>query len=633
MKNRYVLLADLPLIVIAAFGAFAGRFDWTFYSERPEFPLYVLTALLIKPPIFWWLGMYRRYWQYASVQEMAVVLLAVTASSLAMALFALIGTSGVLFTLPSGFSRVVLFNDWLLTLATAGGFRLAIRVANESSPAFRHAPSPRDARRVLIVGAGAAGTLVAREMRRNPQLGMTPVGFLDDDAGKVGKHIAGLQVLAETHSLPEIVVSRRVDSVVIAMPTVRGPAVRAIVGMCQRVGVKSQTIPGVFELLDEQVSINRLRSVDIVDLLRRAQVTGQDSAASFVRDRVVLITGAGGSIGYELARQIANASPAKLVLLGHGENSVFDAEAKLRMAFPQVSIATVIADIRDERRMQTVFDRIRPEIVFHAAAHKHVPLMEDHPEEAVTNNIIGTRNVVRQALRVKTERFVLISTDKAVSPVSIMGATKRVAEAVVRMAARESGRAFVAVRFGNVLGSRGSVVHTFKSQIERGGPVTVTHPEMTRFFMTIPEAVHLVLQASGVSKGGELFVLDMGEPVKIVDLARDLIKLSGLSEDDVPIVFTGMRPGEKLHERLFDQEATTLPTSHPEVLQVVETVSERADQLDHTIDLLNEAACLGDRARIAELLGLTLPDETPADETPRRRASDLAPAKPIIVLD
>ena len=305
--------------------------------------------------------------------------------------------------------------------------------------------------------------------------------------------------------------------------------------------------------------------------------------------------------------------------------TLFEAEAKLSAAFPNVPIATMIADIRDERRMTTVFDRVRPAIVFHTAAHKHVPLMEDNPEEAVTNNIIGTRNVVKQALRVQTERFVLISTDKAVAPSSIMGATKRVAEALVRKAARDSGRAFAAVRFGNVLGSRGSVVHTFKSQIERGGPVTVTNAEMTRFFMTIPEAVHLVLQASGASKGGELFVLDMGEAVKILDLARDLIKLSGLSEDEVPIVFTGIRPGEKLHERLYDEGAQTVPTSHPEVLQVMEPMSDNYDHLDDLIDQLNDAACAGDGGRIVSLLGLAPPVAPP----PRRRAADVAPVTPI----
>src|SRR5262249_16127003 len=382
--------------------------------------------------------------------------------------------------------------------------------------------------------------------------------------------------------------------------------------MCNAVGVKSQTIPGVFELLHGRVSVNRLRSVDIADLLRRTPVGGSDNAAEFVAGRVVLITGGGGSIGCELARQIANAAPSHLVLLGHGENSIFEAEALLRAAFPALHLSTIIADIRDNNRMANVFDSVRPAIVFHAAAHKHVLLMEQNPEEAVTNNIIGTRNVVNQALRTGTERFVLISSDKAVSPTSIMGATKHVAEAIVRQATQKSGRAFVVVRFGNVLGSRGSVVNTFKKQIEQGGPITITHPDMKRFFMTIPEAVHLVLQASGKGKGGELFVLDMGEPVKIVELAQDLIKLSGLGEDDVPIVFTGVRPGEKLGEVLFDPSMQTVPTSHPDVLQVVGQEVIIPGNLDAIVDRLENAARRGDHLGIIGLLGQIIPNFAPA---------------------
>jgi len=603
MKNRYVLVTDLPLVAIAAFGAFAARFDWEFYQYRPEFVIYVIAALLLKPAVFVAFGMYRRYWRYASIQDLGAVIVAVSVSSLAMAVF-VAATHG---TLIAQFSRVVVFNDWIMTLAVIGGFRLAIRVVSESAARARGADTHGALRRILIVGAGAAGTMVAREMRRNPQLGMKPVGFLDDDAGKVGKHIEGLRVFGDARMLPDAVRAHRIDTVIIAMPSARGSVVRAVVDMCTEAGVKSQAIPGVFELLDGQATVSRIRNVDIADLLRRSPVNGPANAAGFVAGRVVLITGGGGSIGYELARQIANAGPARLVLVGHGENSIFEAEARLRASFPLISLSTVIADIRDHVRLATVFDRIHPDIVFHAAAHKHVPLMEENPEEAVTNNVIGTRNVVEQALRIGAERFVLISTDKAVSPTSIMGATKRIAETIVRRAARDSGRAFVAVRFGNVLGSRGSVVNTFRQQIERGGPVTVTHPEMTRFFMTIPEAVHLVLQASGEGRGGELFMLDMGEPVKVVQLAQDLIKLSGLDEDDVPIVFTGVRPGEKLHEVLFDVGMQTQPTSHPEVFQVVGADPCLAADLDVLIAQLDDAASRGDRAAVNALLGHAIP--------------------------
>ncbi len=608
MRNRYVLLADLPLVGVAAWAAFTARFDWEFYTHRPEFLPFLLAALAIKPIVFVLVGMYRRYWRYTSIQDLAVVLTAVTASSAVMAMFVGIGV-GRMF---DEFSRVVLVNDWLMTLAAAGGFRVALRVVHDTRTQGRRTRQVAGAQRILIVGAGAAGTMVAREMRRNPQLGMIPAGFLDDDRIKIGKHLAGLPVIGPTAALREVVREQEVDSVVIAMPSAQGRTVRAILNMCNDAGVKSQTIPGVYELLNGQVGVNRLRNVDIADLLRRNPVDGGCTITGFLADRVVLITGAGGSIGSELARQIANARPARLALVGHGENSLFDAEAALKAEFPHIRLTCIVADIRDVPRLATVFDRVRPEIVFHAAAHKHVPLMEDNPEEAVTNNIIGTRNVVEQALRVGTERFVLISTDKAVAPTSIMGASKRIAEGIVRQAATRSGRAFVAVRFGNVLGSRGSVVNTFKKQIEQGGPVTVTDAKMKRFFMTIPEAVHLVLQASGHGRGGELFVLDMGEPILIVDLARDLIKLSGLTEDDIPIVVNGIRPGEKLEEHLFDPGMQTRPTAHPEVLEVAGADAAAGPALDDAVRRLAEAAVRGDRVTIDAVFAELIPGFRPS---------------------
>jgi FlaA1/EpsC-like NDP-sugar epimerase len=607
MKNRYLLLADLALFALAALGAFIARFDWEFFERRPEFGVYVMAALVIKPVVFYLLGMYRRYWRYASIQDLGVVVVAVSASSLAMAVFVALAHGPLI----GVFSRVVLFNDWLMTLATAGGLRLAIRIVHDANARARGGAAAGAPRRILIVGAGAAGTMVAREMRRNPQLGMTPIGFLDDDRGKVGKHVLSLPVLGTIERLPETVMDRRIDLVIIAMPSAKGAAVRRVLDLCTDAGVKSQAIPGVYELLDGVATVSRLRNVDIADLLRRSQIDTKSKVAAYAQDQVVLITGGGGSIGCELGRQIAAASPSRLVLLGHGENSIFEAAARLRAAFPEVRLSTVIADVRDNDRLATVFDRVKPTIVFHAAAHKHVPLMEENPEEAVTNNILGTRNVVRQAIRAGVQRFVLISTDKAVAPTSIMGATKRIAETIVGQAARETGRPFVAVRFGNVLGSRGSVVHTFKQQIERGGPVTVTHPDMTRFFMTIPEAVHLVLQASGEGRGGDLFMLDMGEPVKIVQLAKDLIRLSGLDEHDIPIEFSGIRTGEKLHEVLFDEGMQTRPTSHPEVFQVVGSEPCMAVDLGQLIPELEAAARHGDRTAIARLLEQSIPGFVP----------------------
>ncbi len=623
MKNRYVLLGDVLLIPLAAFAAFAGRFDLGFVGQRPEFGRYVAAALVIKPMVFLCFGLYQRYWRYASIQDLAVVVWAATVSILAMAAYVALSFG----ELAGGFSRIVLFNDWLMTLATAGGLRVAVRLLTETASRDRGAAAGKT-RRVLVVGAGAAGTMVVREMRRNPQLGMQPAGFLDDDIDKVGKYLAGVRVLGSTADLADAVRASRIDHVLIAMPTARGAAVRNVVNSCRVAGVPSQIIPGVFELIGGRASVSRMRTVEIADLLRRAPVM-RETDTGIVTGRVVLITGAGGSIGYELARQVANASPARLVLLGHGENSLFEAEARLRLAFPSVPLATVIADTRDNQRLALIFDQVRPQVVFHAAAHKHVPLMEENPEEAVTNNVTGTRNVVNQAVRVGTDRLVLISTDKAVSPTSIMGATKRVAEAIVRRAAQETGRAFVVVRFGNVLGSRGSVVNTFKEQIERGGPVTVTHPEMTRFFMTIPEAVHLVLQATEAGKGGELFVLDMGEPVKIVDLVRDLIVLSGLEEDEITVVYRGMRPGEKLHERLYDAGYETRPTPHPDVLEVIGADPCVSAALPDLVQKLEQAARHGDRKAITCQLTDLVPGfvHTPSPEPEPRSAVPIKEAQ------
>jgi FlaA1/EpsC-like NDP-sugar epimerase len=618
MRNRYVLLADILLVPIVAFAAFALRFDWRFYTEREEFLSYVAASLVVKPTVFLFFGMYRRYWRYASVPDLLAVLLASAASLVAMGV---IVAAGLIYDPLIEFSRAVLLIDGLLTFLVVGGVRVSVRVVAESQPrASRRAPpSAVRAKQVLVVGAGLAGTMVVREMERNPQLGMKAVGFLDDDSAKQGKQIYGIPVFASTSSLTHVVQQRRVDEVIIAMPTATGKALRSVAEQCRQLGVVSRTVPGVFELLDGNVSVGRLRQIEISDLLKRDQVTPTDNASAYVAGRSVLITGAGGSIGSELCRQVARARPSTLILLGHGENSIFDVQVELQERFPDVKVIAVIADIRDQGRIRQVFERLRPAIVFHAAAHKHVPLMEENPEEAITNNVVGTHNVIEAAVEHDAERFVMISSDKAVSPSSTMGASKRVAEMVVRAAARRTGRSYVVVRFGNVLGSRGSVVPHFKRQIERGGPVTLTHPEMKRFFMTIPEAVHLVLEAGGIGRGGELFVLKMGEPVRIVDLAKDLITLSGLSLEDVAIKFTGVRPGEKLEEALWETGAVVESTSHPEVLRVTEPDETTAAAMADILETLATAAEHGDHLIIQAMLANHLSTFAPSlrGELPR----------------
>jgi FlaA1/EpsC-like NDP-sugar epimerase len=605
MRNRYVLLIDLPLILLAACGAFLLRFDWFFPSTRPEFVPFLLTVVVLKPIIFMAFGLYGRYWMYATANDLVVVVMGVTAASGVLALLVGIAmTSHVIVE----FSRSVMLIDWLLTLVAIGGVRFAIRLLNDRH-VVRIGAHAGPRRNLLVVGAGAAGAAVLREIQRNPGLGLRAVGLLDDDRVKRGKRIHGVRVLGNLETLPDMIDAHGVQEVIIAMPTAPGPVIRRVAQACASAGVVSRTVPGMFELLDGRVSISRLRDVDVSDLLRRPEVLAPVDTASYVNGRTVLVTGAGGSIGLELSRQVAHARPTRLVLLGHGENSLFEAEHQLRSAFREVKFITVVADVRDRDRIHQVFKLYRPEIVFHAAAHKHVPMMEQNPEEAITNNVLGTAHVVSAALEYGTSRFVLISTDKAVEPRNVMGASKRVAEQVVMEAARRYHRAFAVVRFGNVLGSRGSVVPFFKRQIAAGGPVTVTHKDVTRFFMTIPEAVHLVLQACGMSRGGELFVLNMGRPVRIADLAQDLIALSGFTTDEIEIVYTGLRPGEKLDERLWDTGATVDATAHPDVMRVTEP-AERVASVP--LERFATAARSGNRLEIDMLLAQQVASYVPS---------------------
>jgi FlaA1/EpsC-like NDP-sugar epimerase len=597
IRNRYLLAADLPLIALAVFGAFAIRFDLRFIDNRPEFAPYLLVAVLLKPCVYYACGMYRRVWRYAGVHDLFAVTVAVTAAS---ALMAVVATA---FDPMTGVSRAVLVVDWLLSIAFVGGARISVRLLSEhpwGGPTALRPDSGRDRRqkRLLIVGAGDAGAVVAREIQRSARFGLAFVGFLDDEAAKQGKWIHGVQVLAPIASLDEVMVTQRIDEVLIALPSATGPVLRAIAESCRKAGVVSRTMPSVLELVGGQVSVNRLRNLEITDLLRREPVDGEVDCGPYLRSRRVLVTGAGGSIGRELCRQVAQARPERLILLGHGENSLFEARVGLQEMFPDAAIEVVLADVRDRDRLNRAFRIHRPDVVFHAAAHKHVPMMEENPEEAVTNNVVGTRNVVEAALAVGVARLVMISTDKAVAPSSIMGASKRLSEMIVRDAAIRHNVPFVVVRFGNVLGSRGSVVPHFQRQIGQGGPITITHPEVKRFFMTIPEAVHLVLQSGALATCGDLFVLDMGEPVRIVDLARDMIKLSTGADENISIVFTGLRRGEKLEEALWEPDARVDTTAHPHVLRVSEPYGCAGAELAHAVERLVAAAGDGDRLAI-----------------------------------
>jgi FlaA1/EpsC-like NDP-sugar epimerase len=439
---------------------------------------------------------------------------------------------------------------------------------------------------VLIAGAGAAGGVLVKQIEGHPRLGLEPVGFVDDDTSKRGHRLNGLPVLGSLADVAHICRELKVNEVLIAMPNAPGSVVRELVRSASAAGVHTRTLPGFSDIISGRLQPGALRDVEIQDLLRREPVrTELNRVEDLVGGRTVIVTGAGGSIGAELCRQVCALKPVRLILLGHGENSIFCIQQELGRKFPGVRMDSVIADVRSPGQMARVFERFEPATVFHAAAHKHVPLMEENLAEAVLNNVLGTRTVVETAVIAGVEHLVLISTDKAVRPTSVMGATKRVAEQIVQSMAEEHRRNFVAVRFGNVLGSRGSVVPTFLNQIREGGPVTVTHPEMRRYFMTIPESVQLVLQAGTLGKGGEVFVLDMGEPVKIADLAADLIRISGKEVGrDIEIRFTGTRPGEKLYEELFFDSEHASPTGHPKVLRarnagLPEGVSTLVDEL------------------------------------------------------
>ncbi|HET7011068.1 MAG TPA: nucleoside-diphosphate sugar epimerase/dehydratase, partial [Anaerolineales bacterium] len=589
--------------------SFALRLDIgpAFIDYLPRAWFMVAVALVVKPTVYYLFGLYRRYWVYASVRELSLIFVATTTASVVVALFVLLlfPISG----LSGSFPRLIPPIDWLLSLFSVGGLRMSVRLVWELSQRGHKGERQSGARRVVVVGAGDAGSMVVREILRNPQLNLRPVAFVDDDPEKVKKDIHGVRVAGTLQQLAAVVERARAQEVIIAIPTAPGAIVRRVADICRLQGIPFRTMPGIYELLGGKVSVNRLREVDISDLLRREPATIDNEAVGrTLAGKRVLVTGAGGSIGLELCRQVTRWKPAELIMLGHGENSIFEALLELQEGNGDLPLHPVIADVRDPGRMRSVFEQFHPDVVFHAAAHKHVPLMEMNPEEAVTNNVLGTRTLVDAALAAACDRLVLISTDKAVQPYSVMGATKRLAELIVREAALRSGRPYVSVRFGNVLGSRGSIVPLFKRQIARGGPITITHPDMRRYFMTIPEAVHLVLQAAGMGEGGEVFVLRMGDQVLILDLAEDLIRLSGLEPGrDIEIIFTGTRAGEKLSEALWDEGVTYHRTSHPDIVSVEEEITLEGDALEATVGELVRLARESDSGAILGLLSERVP--------------------------
>ncbi len=586
VRNRHFFLLDLALLSFLPPALFSLRLESTQWPADYTQALlaYMALAVPIRIGVAYWSGLYKFLWRYASLVELERLMFAGAVAGVLTIL------AGGVVIVGFGFAPTRLPYSFLLSDAVyAFGILAAPRVA--ARLLARHAAARSGAaKRVIIAGAGEVGQGILREIRRGA-LHMDPVGFVDDDKYKIGQMLGGVPVLGDLSSLPQMLTVHDADEVIIAIAGIRGPVVRTIMHSLAGTGVEARIVPGVAELVSGKVAIESLRKVEIQDLLRRDPiVTDLAAVGAFTTNKTVLVTGAGGSIGSELCRQIASLGPAELIALDHSENQVFEIHGELRQSFPGLRVIPVIADIRDAGRLRSIVAGARPFAVFHAAAHKHVPMMEENVVEAVTNNVLGTRNVLEAALDADVAHFVNISTDKAVRPTSVMGATKRIAEILVMHAATTERQNYVSVRFGNVLGSRGSVIPTFMKQIAARGPVTVTHPEMRRYFMTIPEAVQLVLQAGALGEGGELFVLDMGEPVKIVDLARDLIRLSGLEEGvDVEIEFTGVRAGEKMYEEVLFGGEDVRTTQHPKVLRAAHPLVDPA-VVAHVAGLIQRAA-------------------------------------------
>lgn len=555
-----LLIVDVITIIGVALISLLIRFDGYITPHYMQQMIDALPIMVISYIVMLLsMHLYTRIWRYAGMREMVAVLIATT---LGAGLF----YTGM-YVFDKSLPRSIYLISWILSTGVIGIGRMvlhyiAMRYGGKQS-------TDADMVNTLIIGAGDAGATIAREIERYHKRSRKVIGFIDDDEAKFNRLMGGVRILGNRHDIPSIVKENKVKEIIIAMPSVTRNEIRNIMEICSPLKCKVNTLPGMYQLLDDEVLVSHLHPVSIEDLLERDEVRlDMDIVEHYIRDKVVLVTGAGGSIGSEICRQIMRVGPKQLLLLGHGENSIYLINQELKNIYKDGPIIPIIADIRDKQQLDQIFTQYNPQVVFHAAAHKHVPLMEIQPMAAVLNNIYGTRNVADVAGRHGVERFVMISTDKAVNPTSVMGATKRVAEKVIISMNDTYDTKYITVRFGNVLGSRGSVIPLFKKQIEAGGPVTVTDPEMTRYFMTIPEASQLVLQAGAMGKGGEVFLLDMGEPVKIIDLARNMIRLSGLEPDkDIHIKITGLRPGEKKYEELLTSEEGTNRTNHTKIFE------------------------------------------------------------------
>ncbi len=604
IKKALQAITDFIICIISIYMAFylvlGPHNSWENYHAN-SFLEYILASVAIMLIVHIVFGMYKTRWEYASIKEMLKA--GVTLVTLNLALFTLSRLFSPSMYIPERVFLIFAVVNTLFIMA----FRASFRVMNYLKAEYVRAKGGEGGS-ILIIGAGETGRLLQMEINKNPERGQV-VGFLDDDEKKSHTTINGTKIYGKTDEVIEITESLDIDEIIIALSSIESSDIKQVLNLCTQTQCKILIMPRLQDMIDSEISISKLRKVEPEDLLGRAPVDlNIDDISDYIENKIILITGAGGSIGSELCRQIAKYSPKLMILLDIYENNIFDLEHELRRKFADLSMESVIASVRDINRLDIIFNIYRPQIVFHAAAHKHVPLMEFSPGEAVKNNVFGTKNLSYIADKYDVERFVLISTDKAVNPTNVMGATKRIAEYIIGCMNKTSKTRFVAVRFGNVLGSNGSVIPLFKRQIEEGGPVTVTDPNITRYFMTIPEASQLVLQAAGAEQG-TIFVLDMGESVKIDDLAKNLIKLSGLVPDkDIKIVYTGLRPGEKMYEELLGSKETLHKTNYKKIF--VSDVKEHNEeilykQLDKMYSLLD-----GDDRKIVEMINNIVPEFT-----------------------
>ena len=582
-----IIMGITPILAIMI--RFEGRIpDKEFAAFHDSLPWMVSLSLII----FYLYGMYHRIWHYARMRDLLALVGAVTLSQALIFIITIMAELHIPRSIP--------IITWLLTMGMVGFSRLLFKIDLDMIT-----KSKGDKQNLLIVGAGDAGAMLVRELEQNDTANTRIVGFIDDDEKKRHGRLAGFPILGNVEELTEVVKAKAVDKIVIAIPSADGDTIRHIDNQCRNTGAKVCIMPGIYSMINGKMDMGEMRDISLEDLLRRDPIhLDFDQITSYISGKTVLITGAGGSIGSEISRQISRVGAREIILLGRGENSIYEIQQELTRKFPEQSYRAVIANITDRERMERIFAAYKPQVVFHAAAHKHVPLMEIQPDEAIRNNVFGTKNVAELADKYGAETFVLISTDKAVNPTSVMGATKRTAELVLQKINQGSKTRFVTVRFGNVLGSRGSVVPLFEREIAAGGPVTVTHKEMTRFFMTIPEAVQLVLQAGSQAEGGEVFLFDMGKPVKIKDMAEDLIRLHGLVPgEDIKIVYTGLRPGEKLYEELLTSEEGTTSTKHKKIFKAMINPLDE-DDLDKCLAVLHDTT---DKATILKTLKHMIP--------------------------